>query len=214
MLKRFRQLERGEFVVVGADTAAGGKDYCAACFLSKNKLDVPIVYHSRSLATEMTPVIFNELELIHDITGIPPVVAYERNNGGVFEMERLASLNRLNKFKIFVMPTYGNLQNAEGKKLGWDTNTATRPKMLADLNEAIDKKLVKLYDRRLVNEMFSFILVRTSTTWKAQAEKGANDDLVMALAIAWQIQLIEQPPQSILNSTILFAGEKKNWSLA
>ena len=86
------------------------------------------------------------------------------------------------------MPTYGSVDNPEAKKLGWDTNTATRPKMLSELKEAIDKRLIKLYDGRTINEMFSFIVVQTSTAWKAQAEKGANDDLVMALAIAWQLQ--------------------------
>lgn len=194
MLNRYRKLEQGEFIVVGVDTAAGGGDYCAAQFLSKTKLDVPIVYHSKSLATEMTPILFNELERIYDITRIPPVVAYERNNGGVFEMERLAALNRSNKYRVFIMPTYGNVDNPEAKKLGWITSTASRPKMLADLKEAIDKRLIKLYDKRTINEMFSFIVVQTSTAWKAQAEKGANDDLVMALAIAWQLQQSEKEP--------------------
>lgn len=82
----------------------------------------------------------------------------------------------------------------QGSYRDWDTNTATRPKMLADLKEAIDKRLIKIYDKRTINEMFSFIVVQTSTAWKAQAEKGANDDLVMALAIAWQLQQSEKEP--------------------
>ena len=188
MLNCYRKIERGEQIVVGVDTAAGGTDWCAAQFLSKTKLDVPIVYHDKKLATEMTPILFAELERIYDIADIPPLIAYERNNGGVFEMERLAALNKMNKYTIFTMPTYGSIDNPEAKKLGWDTNTATRPKMLADLKEAIDKRLIRLYDKATVSELFSFIVVQTSTAWKAQAEKGANDDLVMALAIAWQLQ--------------------------
>lgn len=197
MLSHYRKLDPNEFIVVGVDTAAGGTDYCAAQFLSKTKLDVPAVYHSKALATEMTPILFGELERIYEKTGVPPVIAYERNNGGVFEMERLASLNKLNKYRVFTMPTYGTVNNPEAKKLGWDTNTATRPKMLADLKEAIDKKLVKLYDKRTVSEMFSFIVIQTSTAWKAQAEQGAHDDLVMALAIAWQLQQSERKPDQI-----------------
>lgn len=193
MLSRYRQLNNGEFFVVGVDTAAGGPDRCAAQFLSKTKLDVPIVYHSRVLATEMTPVLVGELERIHDKTGVSPVIAYERNNGGVFEMERLASLNKLGKYRIYTMPTYGTIDNPTAKKLGWDTNTATRPKMLAELKEAIDKRLIKLYHKPTVNEMFSFIVSQTSTSWKAQAEDGANDDLVMSLAIAWQLYGSEEP---------------------
>jgi len=213
MLRRYRKIEPGEFIVVGVDTAAGGLDYCAAQFLSKTKLDVPIVYHAKALATEMTPIVFSELEKICDITGVPPTVAYERNNGGVFELERLASLNRLNKFRIFNMVTYGAIDNPEKKKIGWDTNSATRPKMLSDLKEAIDKRLVKLYDKRTVDELFSFIVVETSSAWKAQAEKGAHDDLVMALAIAWQLQQTEAKPADSGNMDYKNVLKQRNWKI-
>ena len=195
MLSRYRELENGEFIVVGVDTAAGGLDRCAAQFLSKTKLDVPTVYHSKVLATEMTPVLVEELNRIHEKTGIEPLIAYERNNGGVFEMERLASLNKKGNYRLFTMPSYGSVANPEAKKIGWDTNTATRPKMLAELKEAIDKRLIKIYHRQTVNEMFSFIVSQTSTSWKAQAEQGANDDLVMSLAIAWQLYQMAEPEE-------------------
>src|SRR3990167_9015643 len=196
MFRQYRPFDKGEFVCVGVDTAAGGTDYCAASFLSKTNLDLPLIYHSKELASNMTPRLFETLERIYDQTNIAPVVAYERNNGGVFELERLASLNRLNKFRIFTMPTYGAIDNAQPKKIGWDTNTATRPKMLADLKEAIDKRLIKIKDKILIEEMFSFIVVQTTTTWKAQAEQGSHDDLIMSLAIAWQLQQSEVPIES------------------
>jgi len=41
--------------------------------------------------------------------------------------------------------------------------------------------------------MFSFIISQTSTSWKAQAEQGAHDDLIMSLAIAWQLYQTENP---------------------
>src|ERR1700728_2046515 len=103
MLKRYRPLKSGEFIVVGADTAAGGGDWCAAQFLSKTNIDVPWVFHTPNSATEMTNAMVPILEEIYDITRIKPVIAYERNNGGSFEMERLASLNRLGKFLIYEM---------------------------------------------------------------------------------------------------------------
>jgi hypothetical protein len=142
----------------------------------------------------MTPILQEELERIYDVTQVTPVIAYERNNGGVFELERLAMLNRAGKYKIFNMPQYGSVQNNQPNKIGWDTNTATRPKMLADLKECIDGHLIKLYDKRTVEEMFGFIVVQTTTTWKAQAEQGGHDDLVMSLAIAWQLYQSEQAP--------------------
>ena len=197
MFRRYRDYQKGEFYVVFADTAVGAGDYCAAQFLCKTRTDVPVVYHSKESATVMTPQLAQELERINDATGVQPVVAYERNNGGAFEMDRLASLNRMGKFRIYTMKqidTTGNM--TDSGKLGWDTNSASRPKMLQDLKEAVEKKLIRIYDKPTINEMFSFIVVQTSNAWKAQAEKNAHDDLVMSLAGAWQLYQTENPPQS------------------
>ena len=194
--RRYRKYKQGEFFVVGVDTAWGGLDYSTAQFLSKTNLDVPTVYHSKVLASEMTPHIHNELERIYDETGVQPVVAFERNNGGVAEVERLATLNRNNKYRLYIEKTkVGTTESTtDSTKLGWSTTSASRPTMLSMLKEAIDKRLIKIYDKPTVNEMFSFIISQTSSSWKAQAEQGAHDDLIMALAIAWQLYQSENPP--------------------
>jgi hypothetical protein len=192
--RKYRQLKDNEFIVIGADTASGGSDRCAAQFISQTNIDVPIVYHSEKTATEMTNELYPFLNEIYDITGVKPVIAYERNNGGVFELERLASMNREGKFKIFKMPTIGRSGDTpEAVKYGWDTNTATRPAMLQQLKEAVDKRVITLYDKATIEEMFSFVVMKTSFSWKAQAESSAHDDLVMALAIAWQLYQMESP---------------------
>ena len=184
MLNRIRQFEKSEQVVVGVDTSAGGGDYTTAQFLSRWKIDVPLVIHTNQSITAVTPIIHQELEKIYETTGVQPVVAYERNNGGVFEMERLGILNRNGKYKLFIMPSYGSTNNSDSTKIGWDTNTATRPKMLQDLKESIDKQLITLYHKPTINELFTFIV---SKSGKPEAEKNSHDDLIMALAIAWQL---------------------------
>lgn len=195
MFRRYRTYEPGEFYVVFCDTAWGGADWCAAQFLCKTKLDVPVVYHSKVLASEMTPQIHNELERIYDETHVQPVVAFERNNGGVAEIERLASLNRQGKYRIYVEKSGvgSTTDTTDSTKLGWTTNSATRPTMLQQLKEAVDNRLLRIYDKPTINEMFSFIISQTSSSWKAQAEQGAHDDLIMALAGAWQLYQTENP---------------------
>jgi hypothetical protein len=189
--KRFREFQKGEFIIVGADTAAGGGDNCAVQFLSHKWLDVPQVYHSKVTASFMTPLLHEELTRIHQETGVQPVIAYERNNGGGFEMDRLARLNRFGDYRIYTMkhldPT-GRV--VDTGKLGWDTNTATRPKMLQELKDAVESELLHIYHRMTVDEMFSFII---SKTGKPEAEDGAHDYLVMSLAIAWQLYQTEKP---------------------
>lgn len=190
MFRQYRKIEQGEFFVIFADTSYGAGDYCAVQFLSKTRIDIPLVYHSKTIATNMTNEILPIIEKIHDITGIKPVVAYERNNGGAFEMERLAGLNRAGKFDIFTMPNVGRVENPESTKLGWDTNTATRPTMLQDLKDAADHNSLTIYDKPTVRELYSFVLVQTTSSIKAQAEKGSHDDLVMSAAGAWQLYQI------------------------
>jgi|GEM_PF-1317646 hypothetical protein len=186
---QFRDIEPGEKFCVFADTSVGGLDSCAVQFLSETKLDVPLVYHDRIIATQMTNALWPVLNRLADVTGFKPLVAYERNNGGAFEMDRLASLNRDGKFDIFLMPSAGMAAASEPRRLGWDTNSATRPQMLGNLKEAVDQCLLTLYHPETVKELFSFVVVKTAASWKAQAENGAHDDLVMSLAGAWQLHL-------------------------
>ncbi len=199
MYRQYRVIEPKEFFIIFADTSYGAGDYCAVQFLSKTKIDVPLVYHSKTIATNMTNEIFPVIERIFDKTGVRPIIAYERQNGGAFEMDRLASLNRNNKFEIYKMVNKGNVNNPDSTKLGWDTNTATRPTMLQDLKDAIDHNALTIYDKPTITELYSFILAQTTSTVKAQAEKGAHDDLVMSLAGAWQIYQTCQTPISEMN---------------
>ncbi len=197
MFSQFRKIEKGEFMLCAVDTASGGLDYTAAQFLSKTKIDIPLVYHSKVTTSDFIPLLHRTLEKIFDVTEVKPYIALERNNGGAFLMDRLAGLNFNYKYEIFLMPTFGNVNNPEEKKLGWDTNTATRPKMLQDLKDAIDKKALIIYDRKTIDEMYSFVVVKTSSSWKAQAEQNAHDDLVMSLAIAWQMyQICKEPKEN------------------
>jgi hypothetical protein len=194
MFRQYRQFEDKEFILCAVDTSSGGKDNTTAHFLSKTKIDIPLVYQSNVTTSDFIPKLSTILEKIYDKTNIKPVVAFERQNGGSFLMDRLAGINLSGKYDIFKMPNYGRTDPPEGVRLGWDTNTATRPKMLQELKEAIDKRVLIVYDKPTIEELFSFVVVQTSSAWKAQAENSAHDDLVMAMAIVWQMyQICENP---------------------
>lgn len=197
MFKQYRGFEAGEFVVVGGDCSQGGKDYNSCAFLSKSKIDVPLVYHTHGVAAQMTSDIHPILERIFDTTGVRPVVAFETNNGGISEMERLANLNRLNKYKVFKTRSIGQVDSVESGKYGYSTNSATRPILLGDWKNAIDKRLVRLYDKETINEHFSFIINRAG---RPEAESTAHDDLIFAHAIAWQLYQTESKPQHKSNA--------------
>ena len=194
--KQYREINKGEFLLFSIDTAAGGGDYTACQVLSKTKIDVPLVFHSKTTTSNFIPELHRVLEAVFDFTGVRPVVAPERNNGGSFLIDRLAGLNYSGKYEIFKMPKFGNVNEQEETILGWNMTSATRPKCLQELKDAIDKNLFKIYDKETIGEMLSFVVMQGSSSWKAQAESGAHDDLVMALAIAWQMYQICEVPKT------------------
>lgn len=184
-IRQFRKIEKGELFYVAGDCSQGGGDSNFLQFLSRSKVDVPLVYQHNGVASQMTPEAFELLEKIHDITGLVPVVAFERNNGGASEMDRLSVLNINQKFKIWTMPIIGqNLERQESSKLGWDTTSQSRPIMLGDLKNAIDERALTIYDKITLDQLYSFVI---SKTGKPEADYKAYDDAVMALAIAWQM---------------------------
>lgn len=219
MFRQYRQLEVNEFIIAFGDCSAGGLDYSACQFYSPSKKDYPLVYHSKALATVMTNAIVPVLEKIADVTNIKPVIAYERNNGGVFEMERIAAMNRLGKYQIYMMSNVGKSDNPDPTRLGWDTNSSTRPRMLSDFKEAVDSKIVTIYDKFTIEELYSFIVSQTASGWRAEAERGAHDDLVMSAAGAYEISLDEHikplPYQSLSLQSIAYRNiqAQKKWAI-
>ena len=195
MFSQYRKLARGEFILVFVDTAGEGADNNSGQFLSKQRLDIPIVMHHVGSIVDVTPKLKNILEWVYDQTGVKPVVCYETNNGGGYELQRLERLNTYQKYTIYYqyrLSPEGKLERTD--KMGWNTNTATRPTMLQGVEELVNNHLVTIYHPPTVAEMFSFVKHKTASGWKAEAELGAHDDDIMALAGVWQLYQTESPP--------------------
>lgn len=193
MFTLYRIPQKNEFIIVFVDTAGEGSDKNAAQFLAKQKLDLPMVLHYEGSIVDVTPKLKVALEWLFDKTGIPPVIAYETNNGGGYELERLSRLNTQNKYRIYYqykLDQEGHVVKTD--KMGWNTNSATRPVMLTGVEEVVNNNLVTIYHRQTVTEMFSFVKKMTPGGWRVEAETGSNDDLIFALAGAWQLYQTEE----------------------
>ncbi len=88
--------------------------------------------------------------------------------------------------------------------LGWDTNVKTRAQMLDVTEQSLRDGSLTVHGQRTLAEMFAFASPQgPSGEWgKPQAQKGAHDDLVVALAISVAIAVrlpkkITQPPRSL-----------------
>ena len=74
-------------------------------------------------------------------------------------------------------------------KIGFQTNSKTRTQILTKLEEVLRTKQIKISSSRLYEELKTFIW----KNGKAQAMRGQNDDLIMALAIG--VWLYDTSPQ-------------------
>jgi hypothetical protein len=206
----YRDIQEGEFLVAGYDLAMGGEDNSACVFLSKTSNDVPIIYHANEIATTSTNAILPVLKQIYEKTKVKPVIAPERNAGGVFEIDRMLNSPYAPYFTMYQTKSgQAQMDSPQPNKYGYSTDSSTRPKMLEELKNAIDQRLITIYDEFLINEMFSFIVNKTLSGWKAQAEENSHDDLVMALAIAYQLYQTEHKPMS--QSTYVPQNDLSKW---
>lgn len=192
MFSLYRKLQKGEFFVVFGDCAQGGEDSNLVQFMSKTQTDIPMKLKMKGVAAGMTPYLHQGLEWIYDQTGVKPVVALERNNGGSSEMHNLMMMNKLGKYKIYQMKTFGTDEGEEREEiLGWNTNMQTRPKMLGDWKVAYDGRMVRIYDEETLAEHTTFIVNRNG---KPEAASGTHDDEVMSCAGVWQLYQTENAP--------------------
>jgi len=67
-----------------------------------------------------------------------------------------------------------------GMVAGFSTTMKTRPLIISKLEQYIREKEVTIRSTRLIDELFTFIWIGN----RAEAMRGYNDDLVMALGIA------------------------------
>lgn len=187
MFRLFRKIERGEFFVVFGDCAQGGEDSNFVQFLSKTRMDFPLVFQMHGVAAEMTPHLRQALEWIYDQTGVKPCVALERQMGGASEMHNLEMTNQEGKFTLY----HAKKEDDEEKDtIGWDTNSVTRPNMLGEWLTAYNSRLFKMYDQETLDQHQTFIVNKNG---RPEADANTHDDAVMSAAGAYQLYQTEKP---------------------
>ena len=104
----------------------------------------------------------------------------ESNTYGYAVIMKLVDLEYKNLYFKNEKDRYNSLYGeTDLSKVGFQTNAKSRNQILTKLEESLRTKTIKVYSARLYEEIKTFIWKGT----KAQARKGAHDDLIMALAI-------------------------------
>ena len=199
MFRLYREIQPGEFFVVFGDGAQGGEDKNFVQFMSKTRMDIPLVLSMNGVMAEATPHIRQALEYIYKKTKVPPVVALERNNGGASGMLDLYNSNHEGHYKCYFMrdPTTGKQTDT----LGWNTtgnasltNPGTRPKMLGEWLSTFNAKLITIYDQETLEQHQTFVVNKNG---KPEAAPNTHDDAVISCAGAWQLYQSENPPKRV-----------------
>jgi hypothetical protein len=107
------------------------------------------------------------------------LLAVERNNHGH------ACLQELERIK------YPNVFHDGDGKPGWNTTVASRPAAIDALEQAHRAGQWTTLDRDVLGEFRTFVV---SKSGKAEAAKGARDDLVMMAVIGWDVLRRLPPP--------------------
>ena len=121
---------------------------------------------------------FKPIELARAAVGVAvgygnALIAVERNNHGHACIQALEAILR-----------YPHIFRDTDEKLGWLTVETSRTVALDRLEQAHRAGHFASLDRFLLSEMRTFIV---NERGKAEAAKGAHDDLVMATAIGWDV---------------------------
>ncbi len=102
-----------------------------------------------------------------------------------FSTYPVRELERLQYPKQYVRETIDDYTHAVKRSFGFQTNSRTRPVIISELIKACRDDINIVCDKTTLEEMLTFV---RSESWKPEAEEGAHDDCVMALAIAHYIR--------------------------
>ena len=104
-----------------------------------------------------------------------------------FSTHPVKELERLNYPRQYIREVPDNFDHSIRHSWGFNTNSKTRPDMIANLVKAFREDYTIVNDYETLCEMLTFIR-NPKKNMRPEAEEGAHDDCVMALAIAHQIR--------------------------
>ena len=173
MIKVFEKPKSGVPYVIGADTAGDGSDSFVAQVLDNTTGKQVCVFRRAMDEDVFTHQLYCLGRWFNDA-----LVAVETN----FSTYAINELQRLNYPNQYVREKIDDYTKSVDHKYGFRTDTISRPVIISELVKVARENPECICDSTTIEEMLTF--VRDEKTFKPQAEPGAHDDCVIALAIA------------------------------
>ena len=158
---------------IGGDTSGDGSDYFTAKVVSNRTLRTCATLRCQKMDEDLYAEQVACLgQLYHNaLIGIEINYSIVPNN----------TLLALNYPNIYRRQRVDTLTNVVEDKVGFNTNSKTRPVIIADLVRLMREDSSIEQDINTLKEMLTFV---RNSKGRAEASQGSHDDLVMALAIA------------------------------
>ena len=111
------------------------------------------------------------------------LLVVENNSVGFAVLDKLKEMRYPNLYHS-VKSTHEFVEEYQADQMsnavaGFSTTSKTRPLIIAKMEEFIRNNLIKIYSRRLLSEMKTFVW----NSGRAEAMRSYNDDLIMACAV-------------------------------
>jgi hypothetical protein len=174
----YRELDPKETYVIGADVGMGirGGDPSCAQVLDSQLRQVAVWRGT------VHPDYFGKVLATLGYHYHSALIAPERNNHGLVTC---ITLRDLQYPYLYTDVAEGTLDsNKDTINLGFFTSERTKPLIIDKLRSLDRERECEIYDTTTLNEMLSYIVTESG---KMEAEQGAHDDTVVALAIALYI---------------------------
>ena len=173
--------EHHEYIIAGDTSEALGQDEASLIVVDKQSNDIVAVVNG-----QYPPEDLAELSVKLGYYYNEAIVAIENKSYGYMANQLLAkSYGNIYRKKI---TKNGDVITTE--ELGFNTNSTTRPLILARMAEEVRECSCNFYDTDTVSQLWTFVV--DPKTNKAEAKHGDQDGLVICRAIASQVR-IEHP---------------------
>lgn len=169
--------EKGQFYVVGGDTAEGlqhGDKQVLYVLKHKTKKCVAI-YRSSVPPDEFIGAAYNVGKFYNWA-----LLAIESNKDGLWVNDGLDKMGYVN---LYYRKVFDDITKNVSKFYGWKTTSATRPFSLASLKAAF-LQLTDGFPMAILSEMVTFL---RNAKGRPEALAGKHDDVIMAAAIAYAV---------------------------
>lgn len=176
-IRIYRDVEPGHPYVIGGDTAGDGSDASVGQVIDNSTGEqVAVLWRAKLDEDEYARQMYCLGRYYNDA-----LIGIETN----FSTYPVRELERLRYPRQYVRETVDNYTHKAVQSYGFRTDSKTRPILIANLVKYVREHPEDINHEGTIHEMLTFV---RNAKWRAEAEEGAHDDLVMALGIAHQIR--------------------------